>query len=205
MSTSVILPTYFGPIDLFSKLVDAESLTFEVCDNYQKQTYRTRQYIYGANGKLLLNIPIKHQKDLQKERQLMADVLIDNSFAWQKTHLKSLQIAYRTSPYYEFYEHEFEELYSKEFTHLIDFNLATWECILNLLELDLPIEKTEKYEASLKDSDDLRYLGVAKRKPIQTLNEYIQVFATKHGFIPNLSILDLLFNEGPNTTVFLRS
>ncbi len=198
MSTVVIVPTYFASIDVLSKLKHAKKIIFEVSDNYQKQTLRTRQYIYGANGKLLLNIPIKHQKGVQKERQTMALVEIDNSFPWRKNHLKSLQSAYRTSPYFEYYEDEFEALYNTSYTHLLEFNLACWKLLLELLDINAEVQHTNEYNSTFTDAEDLRPLSVAKRKPIVELPSYIQVFSPKYGYIPNLSVLDLLFNEGPN-------
>jgi hypothetical protein len=198
MSTVVLVPTYFASIDVLSKLKHAEKIIFEVSDNYQKQTLRTRQYIYGANGKLLLNIPIKHQKGVQKERQTMASVEIDNSFPWRSNHIKSLQSAYRTSPYFEYYEDEFEALYNASYTHLLEFNLACWKLLLELLDINAEVQHTNEYNSTFTDAEDLRPLSVAKRKPIVELPSYIQVFSPKYGYIPNLSVLDLLFNEGPN-------
>lgn len=198
MSTLVIVPTYFSSLDILSKLKSGDKILFEVKDNYQKQTLRTRQYIYGANGKLLLNIPIKRQKGVQKERQTMASVKIDNSFSWRSNHLKSLQSAYRTSPYFEYYEDEFEAFYEKQYTYLLEFNLACWKLLFESLDMDVEIEHTTKYYTSYESVEDLRYLSVAKRKSICEPTQYIQVFSPKFGYIPNLSLLDVLFNEGPN-------
>lgn len=199
MSTVVIVPTYFASIDLLFKLKQAKKIVFEVSDNYQKQTLRTRQYIYGANGKLLLNIPIKHQKGVQKERQTMASVEIDNSFPWRSNHIKSLQSAYRTSPYFEYYEDEFETLYTKNYEHLLEFNLACWKLLFELLDIKVEVEHTSVYKTTFTNAEDLRHLSVAKRKPIVEVPSYIQVFESKFGHLANLSVLDLLFNEGPNT------
>lgn len=198
MTSLVVVPSYFVSVDVLWKLKKAEKIWLEVCDNYQKQTLRTRQYIYGANGKLLLNIPVKHRKDVQKERQKMAEVEIDNSFLWRSNHLKSLQSAYRTSPYFEYYEDEFEALYAQNYTHLLDFNLACWKLMLQLFDINASLEHTNEYNVQFIDAEDIRHLSVAKREPIYNIPAYIQVFGPKFGYLPNLSVLDLLFNEGPN-------
>lgn len=198
MSNLVVIPTYFASIDVLHKLKKTNKIIFEVCDNYQKQTLRSRQYIYGANGKLLLNIPIKHQKKLQKERQKMAEVEVDNSFSWRINHLRSIQSAYRTSPYFEYYEDEFEALYSKSYIRLLEFNLASWKLMLQLFGIEAKIQLTEIYRECYSEAEDIRNLSIAKRKPIYDIPTYIQVFSQKFGYLPNLSVLDLLFNEGPN-------
>ena len=99
---ALFIPTYFAPISQYAAIYQSDSITFEIEDNYQKQTYRNRCYIYGANGKLALNIPVKH---LTKEgRKKTKDTFIENDFPWQQQHFKSLQSAYRSSPFFEFFE-----------------------------------------------------------------------------------------------------
>lgn len=205
MQEALIQPLYFGPIDLFVPLAKSTSLRFEINDNYQKQSYRTRQYIYGANGKLLLNIPIKHRGD--GKHQLLKDVKIENDFKWQILHWKSLESAYRTSPYFEFFEDDFHPIYHQKFEYLIDFTQAAWNILLESLGLELQIEHTSTFQedyAKNKDVKDLRYLAKAKRKPSLELDLYVQVFESKKGYLKNLSILDLLFNEGTNALTYLQ-
>lgn len=204
MQEAIVHPLYFGPIDLFVPIAKAESLRFEINDNYQKQSYRTRQYIYGANGKLLLNIPIKHSGD--GKHQLLKEVKIENDFKWQILHWKSLESAYRTSPYFEFFEDDFYPIYHKKYDYLIDFTQAAWQVLLESLGLELPIHYTSAYQESYiaDELKDLRYLAKAKRKPDIALDNYIQVFESKKGFLNNLSILDLLFNEGTNVLSYLQ-
>ncbi len=173
----------------------------EVEDNYQKQTYRTRCYIYSPNGKQLLNIPVINANSTQKTK----DVLIDYSFAWQKQHLKSFAAAYRSSPYYEFYEDEFNVLFEDKPKFLLDFNLHCQEVILDFLTLELKLSKTTEYLKNYDTDIDLRYLANAKTKQAFDLTEYTQVFSEKHGFIPNLSIIDLLFMEGTNALIYLEN
>jgi len=198
----LIHPTYFPNIAQFSAIIKAKNVVWEMEDNYVKQTYRNRTYIYGANGKLLLNIPVVFS---QKNRQKYKDVQIFNEEKWQLQHWKSLESAYRTSPFFEFYEDELKPLFFKEATALLDFNLKCFDVICECLQIDIEPSKTTAFEKEVTNKTDLRYLVNAKNEITQNLDNYIQVFSIKHGFISNLSILDLLFNEGPNTLNYLES
>jgi len=125
--TSILLhPTYFPTIETFVAIANTDNVTFEVFDNYQKQTYRNRCYIYGANGRLQLSIPVVYT---QKNRQLYQDVKIANSYNWQDIHFKSLESAYRTSPFYEYYIDDIKPLFIKSFDSILDFNLACFEVV----------------------------------------------------------------------------
>ena len=178
-------------------------ICFEIADNFQKQTYRNRSYIYSANGKLQLNIPIKHNKSAG--RQKTKDVLIDNDFHWQKNHFKAYQNSYRSSPYFEYYEDDLAPLYHQKYTHLLDFNIKTHEFIFDALQEQISISYTTVYEIEPKNADDYRFLVEAKKEKYYYLKPYTQVFDDKFGFLPNLSILDLLFMEGPNALNYLEN
>lgn len=183
-------------------MASAEEVVFEMEDNFVKQTYRNRTYIYGANGKLALIAPVIHS---QKKRQKYRDVKIFNTENWQNHHWKSLLSAYRTSPFFEYYEDELQPLFEIKTTYILDFNLKCFEVICDCLQLDLNTSKTITFQKSAKDNTDFRYLVNAKKEQSQAFENYTQVFSSKHGFIPNLSILDLLFNEGPNALNYLES
>ena len=194
---------YYGPIHFYKEVVKYNSITFERFENFQKQTYRNRQYIYGANGKLMLNIPIKHSKS--RARKKYAECLIDNSFKWQELHFKSIETAYRTSPYFEFYEDEILPLYQTKFEKIFDFNMACFNIVSELLNLELKHDFTAQYQISYDDPYlDLRKLINAKAEPAIKFKPYHQVFEEKYGFLPNLSILDLLFNLGPESHNYLK-
>ena len=139
-------PTYFPNIAHFVGMINAKTLTFEVADNYQKQTYRNRTYVYGANGKLALQIPVNFS---QKNRQLYKDVRIANNEKWQAHHLKSLQSAYRTSPFFEYYEDELIPLFNTHHEFLLDFNFKCLETIAECLQLYLNYETTNTFEKEL--------------------------------------------------------
>ena len=182
-------------------IVAAEKVVFEMEDNYQKQTYRNRAHIAHTNGRLLLNIPIKHSKD--GTRQKTKDVYVENDFPWQSQHWKSLQTAYRTSPFFEFYEDDLEPLFTEPVGKLMDHNLTIFSLVSELIGIEVDLSKTDRYDAT-SEHMDLRSLVASKSEKSQPFKTYSQVFQSNHGFLSNLSILDLLFNEGPNTLQYME-
>ena len=198
----LIHPNYFPNIHQFTQIIKADNILFEVSDNYQKQTFRNRTYIYGANGKLGLFIPVIHS---HKNRELFKDVKISYESNWMDLHLKSLQSAYRSSPYFEYFEDDFIKLYSEKEKFLADFNIKCIKLISNLLDLNLDFKISNEYVEKTNDIIDLRDLSNArKEKKIET-PKYIQVFESKHGYINNLSIIDLIFSEGPNSVSLITN
>ena len=198
----LIHPNYFPNIHQFTQIIKANNILFEVSDNYQKQTFRNRTYIYGANGKLGLFIPVIHT---HKNRELFKDVKISYDSNWMDLHLKSLQSAYRSSPYFEYFEDDFIKLYSEKEKFLADFNIKCIRLISSLLDLDLDYKISGEYVEKTNDIIDLRDLSNArKEKKIET-PKYIQVFESKHGYINNLSIIDLIFSEGPNSVSLITN
>ena len=173
-------------------------------DNYQKQTYRNRCYICNDRGKHILSIPVKHVGG-QKGRQKYKEILIENDYDWQRQHWRTLQTAYRTSPFFEFYEDELAPLYETTQKYLLDFNLKTIEVICSCLQINLPTVKTESYETAPKNSLDARFLIKRKQDLTVIFENYTQVFGDRHGFIENISTLDLLFNEGTNALSYLKN
>jgi hypothetical protein len=176
-------------------VVSQKEIALVTHNPYQKQTFRNRTEIYGANGKLKLTIPIVHSKT--KERQIDEAVAIHYENSWQKDHWKSLEAAYRSSPFFEFYEDDFHPFYHQKFEKLMDFNIALIQKVLSLIDAEvklLPKEKT---------ADEFNDMIIAKHKVKKENPHYQQVFQSKHGFINNLSILDLLFNLGPQSLEYL--
>lgn len=201
MNNILIHPTYFPSISHYVAIVQAESVTFEMEDNFQKQTNRNRMYIYSPNGIQMLNIPIKHSKD---KHQKYKDVRIENDFGWQKNHFKSLEAAYRTSPFFEYFEDDFRPLFEKKHEFLMDLNLEIFQLVNDSLGINIQPEKTTEFFHEVSDYTDFRPLVNGKKDTTQ-LQEYTQVFNEKHGFINNLSILDLLFNEGRYAVDYLKN
>ena len=197
---SLFIPTYFSPISQYMTIANSDKVLFETEDNFQKQTYRNRCYIYGSNGKQLLNIPVKHTSTSSKKKT--KDTLVDNSVSWQNQHLKSIQIAYRNSPFFEFYEDDLLPILSKEYKYLLDLNIDTYLFITDALQIHQKYSKTTGYIVS--SENDYRLLANAKQEHEYKFNSYIQMFDDKFGFIKNLSVLDLLFMEGPNAISFLE-
>lgn len=199
MKNLLIYPTYFPSISHYCALVQAEKITFEVEDTFQKQTNRNRMYIYSPNGLQMLNIPLKHSDTRQKFK----DVKIEYAFDWQKNHFKSLEAAYRTSPFFEYFEDDIRPLFEKKTPYMLDLNFEIFELINQALGIQLDFEKTTEYFHEAPEYNDFRPL-VNGKKDNTKLEEYTQVFEEKHGFINNLSILDLLFNEGRYALDYLK-
>ena len=194
-------PTFFAPIIQYVALASQGSVLFETQDNFQKQTYRNRCYIYGANGKQLLSVPVVHSHG--KGRQKTRDVRIDNSFRWQINMFRSLEASYRSSPFFEFYEDDIRPVFEKKYNFLLDLNLASVEVINDCLGLDTDYSTTHSYEIEGYEND-FRFLVNAKSMQVFQLVPYTQVFENKFGFLGNLSVLDLLFNEGTNALQYLE-
>ena len=195
----IYIPTYFSSIAQYALMLNEDSILFEREDNYQKQSYRNRCFITGPNGKQLLSIPVKFSSS--NGRQKSKEIRIENDFPWQKQHLKSLQTTYRSSPFYELLEADLMPIFSKKYEFLFDVNMATLNFVLETLQLDIPVDYTNSYELTYEQ--DYRDMAHKKFTPAKPNTTYIQMFDEKNGFLPNLSILDLLFMEGPNTLSFL--
>lgn len=197
----LIQPTYFSPIIQYVAIANSKEIVFEVEDNFQKQTYRNRCYIYTAEGKQLLNLPIQHTKGTKQKTK---DVKVDYKDNWNKQHLKSLKTAYNSSPFFEYYIDDLIPVFEKKYTFLLDLNLTCHEIIMDALQLEVPFTKTTEFYKNT-NINDFRHLAIAKGTQNYNLARYIQVFEENHGFIPNLSILDLIFMEGPNALNYLES
>ena len=197
---SLFIPTYFSPISQYAEIVKSDKVVFEMEDNFQKQSFRNRCYIYNSSGKQLLTIPVKHQ--LKEGRKKTKDTLVENNFPWQNQHFKSLQVAYRNSPFFDFLEDDIAPIFHKKYTYLQDLNIDTFLFIADVLQLNTHFSKTVEYQPK-NIENDYRILADRKHRPKECVEKYIQMFDDKHGFIPNLSILDLLFMEGPNAISFL--
>ncbi len=201
----LIHPTYFPNLGHFIALWNADKILWEINDHFRKQTYRNRMYFMGASGKQMLPVPVRHSKTAAQRPTRLVE--ISNERDWQRYHWKSLQTAYRSSPYFEYYEDELAPLFEQKFERLIDLNLATIRKIFELLDKDFQYEFTEEWHPKAPDGyNDLRYLAEAKTPHayIARLKPYTQVFSDRHPFVPDLSILDLLFMEGPATAAYLK-
>ena len=199
---TILFPTYFPSISHFAALAQSENTVFEIEDNFQKQTNRNRTYIYSPNGIQLLNIPVKHSKE---SHQKTKDIQIETDSDWQKQHFKSLEAAYRSSPFFEFFEDDLRPIFEKKHNFLLDLNFETLEIVSKCLRMKLEYTTTTEYfhEVDSNEYKDFRTL-VNGKKDSSSFESYTQVFDDKYGFINNLSVLDLLFNEGKYALDYLK-
>ena len=200
MNNILIHPGYFPSISHFVAIAQSDLVTFEMDDNFQKQTNRNRMYIYSPNGIQLLNIPIKHSKVAHQKTK---DVKLETAFDWQKQHFKSLEAAYRTSPFFEYFEDDIAPIFQKKHTFLMDLNLETMSVVSKCLGLEFDYNETAEYFHEVTDKIDWRGL-INGKKDTSVFEPYTQVFGEKHGYLNNLSIIDCLFNEGRYAVDHLR-
>ncbi len=200
---SLLLPTYFPSISHFVAMAQSDKIVFEMEDNFQKQTNRNRTYIYSPNGIQLLNIPVKHSKEIHQKTK---DVKIETDFDWQKQHFKSLEAAYRSSPFFEYFEDAIYPIFEKKHTFLLDLNFEAMNIVAKCLRMKFEYDTTNEFFRKVDSNTFLDFRTLADGKKDQSQFEsYTQVFEEKHGFLNNLSILDLLFNEGRYALDYLKN
>ena len=195
-----LLPlSYFGPIEEYALLAQNEKVVYETKEHFVKQSYRNRCHIYGANGEMRLTVPLVMKS---REKTPMDKIKVSYSDKWQAQHWKTIVSAYKNSPFFEHYEEDLLDFFLTEFKYLIDLNKAAQSIILKHNRISIKI--TETIEFNLKHDNDFRGIINPKKVPFVSNPRYIQVFEEKHGFQSNLSILDLLFNEGPASNIYLQ-
>ncbi len=196
----VLSPAYLPPVAYVAWLLQQKSVCFNTTDHFQKQTYRNRCVILGANSTLKLSVPIVHQtgKSHQKEKE----VRIFNEVAWQKLHWKSISIAYRSAPFFEFYEDDLKSHFETSYDHLWEWNIQLLEKIMHLLNVPFSYSLVA---FDPKQHQRMEYLLNAKSKTSKDLPPYTQVFSDRVGFQSNLSIVDLIFNLGPQSESYLSA
>lgn len=198
---TVTLPcTYIGSTALYKAMVGASCVYTEVFDHYSRQTCRNRATILGANGLETLIVPVVKPK----EKTLVKDILINNDKPWQIEHLRAIQTAYNSSPFLEFYLDDLLPFYTKKFKYLADYNMQMRQTVCSLLGISPELRFTDHYERVLEN--DYRHLVEKHAQVPEYLNlePYYQVFGQKFGFQPNLTILDLIFNMGPESILFIK-
>lgn len=202
MHKQAIFPIfYLPPLDFFAEAMRRPGGTvLEKHEHFPKQTYRNRAVIHSPNGKLNLVVPVVKGS---KVHTPVKDVRISYDFNWQRLHWQSLQTSYRSSAYFEFYEDEFAPFYQTRTVFLVDFNLGLLQKLVSLLKLDISYCYTKGYEKEYPAMDDYRQRIHPKQGALFEVKPYFQLFEQRNGFIPNLSIVDLLFNQGPQSRQFL--
>lgn len=186
---------YWGPLSYFAELLHSEQPIFEIHETYPRHSYRNKCDLMAANGMVSLSVPVK--KPLGSKTKTH-EINIDQSQNWAENHLKTIKSAYAKAPYFEYYFDDIKDLLLLNHTKLVDLNFSILEWCNKKIQNDLIINKTEefqkKYSGSLKNYD----------QRIPQLPHYFQVFEDKHGFISDLSILDGLFNLGPELKIYLK-
>ena len=202
MESLLLLPAfYLPPISYFHTIQQNEQpLVMERYEHYPKQTYRTRTKIATANGVLDLIVPILHGR---KDHVRMKDIRINYDFNWQRLHWLSIQTAYRSSAYFEYYEDDFVRFYEQRYDYLFDFNIEQLQLLLKSLKIQRSLTFTETYTPRVESLDYRETIHPKKASILKSPKPYYQVFEDKHGFLPDLSVVDLLFNQGPQSKSYL--
>lgn len=197
---------YNGPILYYTLLLREKGIVVEQFEHYTKQTYRNRCMIMGPNGIITLSIPVKR---VRGRKNRIRDIRIDYDTPWNRIHWRSLEASYSSSPFFEFMKDELFPLYERRFEFLMDLNLELLAATLQWLRWDIPVQLSEAYHDMPADKDPRIWID-PKSEPSRAYPgfqpvAYPQVFADRLGFQKNLSILDLLFNEGPNAGSILQN
>ena len=208
MKQTILSSTYFGPVQWYCKLNTYDKILLETCDNYIKQTYRNRCYIASPNGIQALSIPVERPEENPLTKTKMKDIQISNHGNWRHIHWNALVSAYGESPFFEFYADDLRPFFEKEWKYLLDFNMDICQKMCELLDINPNIEKTDSFITDVTGIDDFRD-SINPKHPSEDddfeAKVYYQVYRERYGFQPNLSILDLLCNMGPEGIFWLKS
>ena len=206
----MILPCcYLAPISHYSAYYRADEVWLEVCDHFTKQTLRNRCWIDSPNGALALTVPVVKTEG----KTAMKDIRISDHGNWRHQHWVALESSYRQSPFFEYYADDFAPFYEKKWEFLADYNEELMALVTSLLDIQKPVTRTQTYSPSPLPAPPLgeclnaaaipSAASVALPQRGSGEGAYYQVFASRHGFLPDLSIVDLLFNLGPEGVLWL--
>ena len=201
MRKALLATTYFGPIQWYQKLNRYDEVEIEQHESFQKQTYRNRCMIATTQGVQALSFPVEHDAD-----DRISNMRLSDHGNWRHVHWQAIASAYGDSPFFEFYEDDIRPFFfERNWERLIDYNEAIAQTMCELLDIHPAVRRTEQYAVN-SDADDFREV-IRPKRPLPDADfkamPYYQVFREKHGFLPNLSILDLLFNMGPESIFYL--
>jgi hypothetical protein len=199
LNTAAIVPVaYLAPLPHYTAMLSHADVKWDIHEHFHKQFFYNRCVIYGANGPLKLIVPL--QKRIQKTPINQVKIKYEDN--WQILHWRSLEAAYRRSPFFEYFEHDLAPLFTGDYKPdlLIDWNLKLFETVNKLMQVNIKLSFTTEYFKTYEGIDDCRGLaspGIMEKEASKNI-KYQQVFQEKHGFFPNLSIIDMLFCEGPH-------
>lgn len=203
-ATIVLSSAYLGPVEYYSKIFHYKTIV-EQFEHYTKQSYFNRCHIATPEGVLALSIPIVKESGKTPIR----DIKISEHAPWQRTHWRAIKSAYSTTPFFEYYADDLIPFFEKRWNFLFDFNMSIQTTVLELLGMDTSINLTDNYETDFDNKKDWRNkIHPKNNHNIENgfiINQYYQVFMDKTGFIPNLSIIDLLFNMGNEARIILKN
>lgn len=198
---SVLLSiAYLAPVEYYTVLANSKNVLLEQHEYYQKQTYRSRCKISTANGIMDLSIPVD-----KSGKEIIRDVKISEHSDWQTHHWRSIESAYNSSPFFEYYSDDLKPFFEKKWVFLWDFNIEIQQTICKLLEIEPNIATTGKYEMPATNLQDLRDRIHPKKEAVIETKPYYQVFEQKFGFVPHLSVIDLLFNMGNEAQLIIKN
>lgn len=202
LSQKIILPTaYFPPLSWIALMLNSEEALIEIHETYPKQTLRNRCQILSANGKMNLSVPVKKVAGNNTKTHEIEVLYNEN---WQQIHFRTIESAYNKSPFYFHYRQFLVDFYSKQFNHLIELNQEAMQIVMKMLKVEKVLSYTSEWQKEMPEHSDFRYNFSDKQSFFQC-KPYYQVFSDRHTFQPDLSILDLLFNEGPETLRYLKN
>lgn len=206
MNTVYLSTAYFAPVSYYAALLAYDKVVIEQWCNYTKQTYRNRCHIAGANGILPLSVPVVKPDTLKCPTR---DIRISDHGEWRHLHWNAIASAYGSSPFFEYYQDDIRPFFEKHYEYLFDFNEEIRHKMCELLEIEPPVVYSPQYAHPLPGETDWREAIHPKKKTTETapsirLRPYYQVFADKYGFLPDLSIIDLLMNMGPESILILK-
>ena len=201
----ILSTSYLPPIEYFASIINSKEVIIEKKESYKKQTYRNRCEIYGSNGKINLIIPIIK---INGHNTKTEDIRILHKYNWQKNHWRAIESAYNSSPFFLYYKDDLIKFFTEKYESLIDFNYDLLMVLFEILGINIKVKFTKEF-IKYYDENYIDKRNIISPKYNNNNSEnfpaYTQVFDTKHGFIPNLSIIDLIFNEGPNAVDYLNS
>lgn len=206
MKTIYLSSAYLAPVEYYSKLKAYDKIYIEQHDHYVKQTYRNRCNIAGPEGVLSLSVPIIRP---DTPKCAMKDIRISDHGNWRHLHWNAIESAYNNTPFFEYYKDDLRPFYENKYTFLADFNEKLRCKICELMDISPVVEHTASYHTDfLPDEADYREVIHPKKDYTEVDKDflpkpYYQVFESRHGFLPNLSIIDLLFNMGPESVLVL--